>query len=117
MANGIGRSTDDSTATRRSDVSGAAPASFRYNNPGAQYPSVAAAHFGQTGYGMIGGGHKIARFPSPVNGAAANFDLLSRNYVGMTMGAAGKKWTGSYGFGIPGYPNDMILTKELLDNP
>src|SRR5262249_18945078 len=30
---------------------------------------------------------------------------------------AGKKWTGSYGFGIPGYPNDMILTKELLDNP
>ena len=113
----IGKSADPSTATRRDDASGSEPASFRYNNPGAQYPSERAARFGQTGYGIIGGGHKIARFPSPVNGAAANFDLLSRNYVGMQMGAAGKKWTGSYGFGIPGYSNDMILTKEMLDDP
>jgi hypothetical protein len=79
---GIGPSTNDSTATHRADVSGLAPASFRYNNPGAQYPSTEAARFGQTGYGIIGGGHKIARFPSPVNGAAANFDLLYRNYTG-----------------------------------
>src|SRR5262245_52747904 len=113
----IGRSTGPETADHRQDVSGNEVASFRYNNPGAQYPSARAARFGQTGYGIIGGEHKIARFPSPVNGAAANFDLLSRNYVGMTMGAAGKKWTGSYGFGIPGYPNDMILSKEMLDNP
>jgi peptidoglycan hydrolase-like protein with peptidoglycan-binding domain len=117
MAAEIGKSTDPSTATRRDDVSGREPASFRYNNPGAQYPSARAARFGQTGYGIIGGGHKIARFPSPVNGAAANFDLLSRNYAGMTMGAAGKKWTGSYGFGIPGYPDDMILAKEMVDEP
>ena len=33
-------------------------------------PGARGARFGQTGYGIIGGGHKIARFPSPVNGAA-----------------------------------------------
>src|SRR5690242_1716174 len=82
MAGQIGRSTDPSTADHRDDVGGNEVASFRYFNPGAQYPSARAARFGQTGYGIIGGGHKIARFPSPVNGAASNFDLLSRNYVG-----------------------------------
>src|SRR4051812_6677593 len=79
MAGQIGRSTDPSTANNRDDVGGNECASFRYCNPGAQYPSERAARFGQTGYGMIGGGHKIARFPSPVNGAASNFDLLSRS--------------------------------------
>lgn len=114
---GIGRSTDPSTATHRDDVSGSEVASFRYNNPSAQYPSPEAARFGQTGYGIIGGGHKIARFPSPVNGAAANFDLLNRNYTGMTIGAAGTKWTGAHGFGVPGYNPDRILTKQTLDDP
>jgi peptidoglycan hydrolase-like protein with peptidoglycan-binding domain len=116
MATGIGPSTNESTATLRADVSGLEPASFRFNNPGAQYPSAQAARFGQTGYGIIGGGHKIARFPSPVNGAAANFDLLSRNYTNMTIGAAGTKWTGAYGFGVPGYDPNMILTKAMLDD-
>lgn len=114
---GIGMSTDSSTARHRDDVEGAEPASFRYNNPGAQYPSAEAARFGQTGYGIIGGGHKIARFPSPVNGAAANFDLLYRKYTGMTIGAAGKKWTGANGFGVPGYDSNAILTKQMLDDP
>src|SRR5215510_2159107 len=116
MANEIGPSTNDSTATRRTDVSGVAPASFRYNNPGAQYPSTEAARFGQTGYGIIGGGHKIARFPSPVNGAAANFDLLYRNYTGITIGAAGTIWTGANGFGVPGYDPNSMLTKAMLDD-
>ena len=75
------------------------------------------AAFGQLGYGIIGGGHKIARFPHPVNGAAANFDLLRRNYVGMTIGAAGAKWTGDNGFGIPGYDPNAILTAEMVDDP
>jgi hypothetical protein len=58
---GIGRSTSESTAGVRSDVPGnGVPASIRYNNPGAQYPSARAAAFGQLGYGIIGGGHKIA---------------------------------------------------------
>ncbi|KRR10747.1 peptidoglycan-binding protein [Bradyrhizobium valentinum] len=113
----IGRSTDPSTADNRDDVAGSEVASFRYNNPGAQYPSARAARFGQIGYGIIGGGHKIARFPSPVNGAASNFDLLSRSYVGMRIGEAGTKWTGAHGFGVPGYDPNTILTKEIVDDP
>jgi peptidoglycan hydrolase-like protein with peptidoglycan-binding domain len=88
-----------------------------FRSPGAQYPSARAARFGQTGYGIIGGGHKIARFPSPVNGAASNFDLLSRSYVGMRIGEAGTKWTGAHGFGVPGYDPNAILTKEIVDDP
>jgi Putative peptidoglycan binding domain len=118
MANGIGPSTNDSTATLRADVSGSAPASFRYNNPGAQFPSAEAARFGQTGYGsLLGGQFKIARFPSPVNGAAANFDLLDRKYTGMMIGAAGTKWTGAFGFGVPGYDPNSMLTKAMLEDP
>jgi hypothetical protein len=117
MAQTIGPSTDPKTATLRDDVAGSAPASFRYNNPGAQYPSAEAARFGQTGYGIIGGGHKIARFPSPVNGAASNLDLLFRNYVGMSIGSAGTKWTGANGFGVPGYDPAKVLTRELLEDP
>ncbi len=115
---GIGRSTDPSTATLRSDVPyDGRVASIRYCNPGAQYPSQRAAAFGQTGYGLIGGGHKIARFPHPVNGAAANFDLLSRNYTGMTVAEAGDKWTGGNGHGIPGYDDGTVLTKEMIADP
>lgn len=113
----IGRSTDPSTTDNRDDVTGSECASFRYCNPGAQYPSARAARFGQTGYGIIGGNHKIARFPSPVNGAASNFDLLSRSYVGMRIGEAGTKWTGAHGFGVPGYDPNAILTKEMVDDP
>ncbi|HWK63953.1 MAG TPA: peptidoglycan-binding domain-containing protein [Rhizobiaceae bacterium] len=116
MNSAIGSTTSPSTARIRSDVAGDQPASFRYNNPGAQYPSTKAALFGQTGYGVIGGGHKIARFPSPVNGAAANFDLLHRNYTGLTIGAAGRKWTGANGFGVPGYDPNSILTKQMLED-
>ncbi len=114
----IGRSTDPSTAALRSDVPyDGRPASIRYCNPGAQYPSQRAAAFGQTGYGLIGGGHKIARFPHNVNGAAANFDLLSRSYTGMTVAEAGDKWTGGNGHGIPGYDDGTVLTKEMIANP
>lgn len=52
-----------------------------------------------------------------MNGAAANFDLLRRKYVGMTIGAAGAKWTGDNGFGIPGYDPNAILTAEMIDDP
>src|SRR5215469_16900961 len=106
MVNGIGPSTNASTTTLQQDVPGGpgVPASFRYNNPGAEFPCNEAARFGQTGYGsLLGGRFKIALFPSPVNGAAANFDLLYRRYTGMTIGAAGNKWTGGFGFGVPGY--------------
>lgn len=118
MAGAIGKSTSPNTADIRSDVPGPEVASFRYNNPGAQYPAEEAARFGQIGYGIIGHGqNKIARFPSPVNGAASNFDLLFRKYMGMSIGAAGGKWTGGISFGIPGYPSARILTRDMLDDP
>jgi hypothetical protein len=98
----------------RSDIGGFQPASIRYNHPGAQYPSAAAAAFGMQGYGIIGGGHQIARFPDPGSGAAANMDLFYRNYTGMTLGAAGAKWTGGSGFGVPGYDSGMVVTKDMM---
>lgn len=92
------------------------PASIRFNNPGAQYPARWAKAFGMDGFGIIGGGHLIAHFPDPIAGAAANMTLLSRSYVGMTIGAAGAKWTGGNGFGVPGYDPNQVLTSELLNN-
>lgn len=35
----------------------------------------------------------------------------------MTIGDAGTKWTGSHGFGIPGYDPNATLSKEMLDDP
>ena len=100
------------------DASGNAhvPASIRFNNPGAQYPAEWAKAFGMDGYGVIGGGHLIAHFPDPVAGAAANMFLLNKSYAGMTIGAAGIKWTGRNGFGVPGYNPNTVLTREMLDD-
>ena len=64
------------------------PASLRYNNPGAQYPGPSARRFGSVGTETIGGGHKIAVFDDPVNGAAAQFDLLLRSYAGLPSSPA-----------------------------
>ena len=101
------------------------PAAIRYNNPGAQWPGQSADKFGSTGSSVIGGGNKIAQFDSPVNGAAAQFDLLGRKYAGMPLGAAISKWSG--GNNSPAYiasvsqatglPPDTPLTPEVLKNP
>ena len=119
---GIGKSQPASVASKRMDVPKAlGAASLRYNNPGAQYPSALAAKFGMIGYGVLtskDGTHKIGRFPHVVNGAAANFATLDTDeYIGLSFGSAGKRWTGSYGFGIPGYPDSRILTREITRNP
>jgi hypothetical protein len=119
MAAGIGGPTSPSTATTEKtlDVDDQ-PASFRYNNPGAQFPAKEAAKFGQLGFGVIDHGRfKIALFPNPVNGAASNFDLLNRDYTGMSIGAAGARWTGGFGFGVPGFNSSAILTKDMLTDP
>jgi hypothetical protein len=117
---GVGRSTSEDTVSKRMDIPyNSVPASIRYNNPGAQWPSKAAAKFGQIGFGWLndGQGNKIARFPHPVNGAAANFDLLYRNYTGLKIGEAGKKWTGNNSFGVPGYDPNTVLTEDMLNDP
>lgn len=116
MAAGIGGSTNSSTATTEKTLPvDDQPASFRYNNPGAQFPSKEAAKFGQLGFGRIDHNQfQIALFPNPINGAAANFDLLNRNYTGMSIGDAGVKWTGSFGFGVSGFDPSIILTRDML---
>lgn len=101
------------------------PASIRFNNPGAQYPGPSARKFGSTGTEIIGGGHKIAVFDNPVNGAAAQFDLLRRGYTGMTLGDAIRKWSG--GNSSPAYAArvsnatgvslDTPLTPEMINDP
>lgn len=70
------------------------PATIRYNNPGAQYPGRSSKKFGSKGYKRIGGGHKIATFPSKVAGAAALFDLFDRGYTNRTLEKAVRKWSG-----------------------
>jgi Putative peptidoglycan binding domain len=118
MAAGIGASTSSGTMSIENTLPvDDQPASFRYSNPGAQFPSKEAAKFGQLGFGTIDHGQfKIALFPNPVNGAAANFDLLNRKYTGMSIGDAGTIWTGSHGFGIPGHDPSIILTQDMLND-
>lgn len=76
------------------------PASIRNANPGAMYPGKSAKKFGSRSYEVLrskDGEHLIATFPSPVQGAAAQFDLLgSKAYVGMTVRDAITKWCGGY---------------------
>lgn len=92
-------------------------ANVRYNNPAAAYPRKADEKYGVEGYGIIGGGHKIAKFPTPVHGAAANFDLFSSNYVGMTFKDAMRKWRGRPSPVPKGYKSDDIIDENFLNDP
>lgn len=101
------------------------PASIRYNNPGAQWPGQSSKRFGADGYATIGGGNQIAIFSDPVNGGAAQFDLLSRNYAGLPLTEAIRKWSGgnasdAYVANIAkrtGLSPDAVLSPELLADP
>lgn len=101
------------------------PASIRYNNPGAQYPGPSSRKFGSTHTEIIGGGHKIAVFPTAVHGAAAQFDLLHRRYTNMSLQKAIARWSG--GNYVTTYlrvikkdtglkPTD-VLTKQMVETP
>lgn len=91
-------------------------AAVRYNNPGAQYPSSAAAKYGMEGFGVIGGGHKIAKFPTEAHGAAANMDNFARNYRGMRLGDAVAKWRGGNGsVNVPeGFDPNAIVDDSFI---
>lgn len=107
------------------DPGGPAPAPIRYNNPGAQYPGPSASANGSTGFGVIGGGHKIAKFDTPEDGAAAQFHLLNRKYAGMPLGAAITEWSGknsspAYIASVAketGLDPSTVITPELLRSP
>lgn len=104
---------------------GQAPPAIRFNNPGAQWPGPSASAYGATGSAVIGGGNKIAQFPDPVSGAAAQFDLLGKRYAGMPLNAAVAKWSGNNNPGTytlkvaqaTGLSPDSVLTPELLRGP
>lgn len=101
-----------------------APASIRYNNPGAMWPGQSSKRFGASDYATIGGGNQIAIFSDPVNGAAAQFDLLSRNYTGLPLAEAIRKWSGgnasdAYVANIAkrtGLSPDTVLTPEFFSD-
>lgn len=100
-------------------------AAVRNNNPGAMWPGPSSAAFGATGYQNIAGGNKIATFPDAESGAAAQFDLLNRNYTGMRLADAISKWSGGNASGqyvasvsrATGLRPDTIITPELLQSP
>lgn len=100
------------------------PATIRNNNPGAMWPGSASERWGATGVEQLTDAqrNRMATFPSKVSGGAAQFDLLSKSYVGMTLRAALDKWSGSNDVG--GYlavvckatglsPTDILTAKYV----
>lgn len=114
-----GKASDRGASKRLVNVPASlGPASVRYNNPGAAKPSPDDEKYGIEGYGIIGGGHTIGKFPTVVHGAAANFDLWKRRYVGLTLQEAINKWRGRNGsLNVPsGFDPNMKLTADQLND-
>lgn len=105
------------------------PASIRTNNPGAMYPGPSAKKFGSRRYESLhshDGEHKIACFDSPIDGAAAQFHLLSSpQYTGRTIKEAITKWCGGFYASTyisvleqnSGVTRNTRLTADLVKNP
>ena len=103
------------------------PASVRYNNPGASYPRARDELFGLEGYGIIGGGHKIGKYPTVVHGLASNMDLFhrSKHYQGKTLFQATRTWRGGATGPVPRFRlkdgteigPQTVITPELTSNP
>jgi hypothetical protein len=93
----------------------------RYNNPGGAYPKQSFEKFGMEGYGIIGSGHLIAKYPDLASGIAANIEhLRSMPIVGKTVGEARYYWVnGNFGGSksINGMDSDQVITTELLNDP
>lgn len=75
------------------------PASIRHRNSGAMGlggPNSSARKFGASEETRLndGFGNTIATFPTMVQGAAAQFDLLASRYTGLTVRDALKRWSG-----------------------
>lgn len=107
------------------------PASIRSNNPGAMWGkgNPIATKWGSTKTEALadglGQGNNIAHFPTPVQGAAAQFDLWNQHYTGMTLRAAITKWSGG-NWSQPyadfltrwtGLSMDTTITSAVLSGP
>ena len=73
-------------------------ASVRTSNPGAMRISPLAKKWGASGKQNLndgtGQGNNIAVFPNALNGFAAQFDLLNKNYTGKSLRQAINTWSG-----------------------
>jgi hypothetical protein len=75
-------------------------ANVRYNNPGAiqffgQESASEYAPYGARTWGRLTPHTTALQFPSKVAGGAALFHLLNKNYIGMPLYSAVKKFTGA----------------------
>ncbi len=103
----------------------ALPVSIRTNNPGAQWPGPVATQWGATGSIDLFDGNKIAVFENPIYGAAAQFALLRKSYLGLTIDQAISKWIGGrdateYARRVAraaGVSTGEALTEDLLAGP
>lgn len=92
----------------------------RFNNPGGAYPRKDLEPYGLEGYGVIGGGHKIGKYPSVAHGVAANIAHLRKlPVVGGTVANARHYWVNGRpgSMDLPGMDNSQIITQELLQDP
>ena len=97
------------------------PATIRNKNPGAQYPGRVSKKFGSRTHEVIGGGHKIATFPSMRHGAAAQMYLLatSKHYKDKLIAEAIHTWSG--GNSVNAYlshieKNTSLSRGDYIDN-
>jgi hypothetical protein len=63
------------------------------------------------------GKNLIAHFDTPIAGAAANFALADRLYTNKTMRQLAEMWSDHMRHSVPGYPDNMVLTQEMMRNP
>lgn len=92
----------------------------RFNNPGGAYPRKDLEPYGLEGYGVIGGGHKIGKYPSVAHGIAANIAHLRKlPIVNGSVGNARHYWVyGQSGHkDLPGMDSSQIITSALLKDP
>lgn len=101
------------------------PVAIRTKNPGAMWPGPASKKFGSTKHENLKDGNKAAIFDTFEQGAAAQFHLWARNYAGMILSEAIKKWSGhnssaAYAAFMQkhvGIKMDQVVTKRFLASP
>lgn len=99
-------------------------ANVRYNNPGSQWPSERSERYGSMSGAILrdAAKNRIAFFPNPAAGAAANMDLFGSSiYRGMKLLPALQKWrgksSGSAGTDLipKGYDGEWVVGSEDMD--
>ena len=99
-------------------------ANVRYNNPGSQWPSERSERYGSMAGAILrdAAKNRIAFFPNPAAGGAANMDLFGSSiYRGMKLLPALQKWrgksSGSAGADVipKGYDGDWVVGSEDMD--